>query len=73
MIKIANNNVGDSIDMGIYQTYTSSGKKYTGMIRDASDGVYKFFYGLVTEPNQTIDFSTTTQAQIDALIDGGTY
>ena len=73
MIKIANNNVGDSIDMGIYQTYTSSGKKYTGMIRDASDGVYKFFYGLVSEPNQTIDFSTTTQAQIDALIDGGTY
>ena len=73
MIKVANNNVGDIIDMGIYQSYTSSGKKYTGVIRDATDGVYKFFYGLVAEPNQTIDFSATTQATIDATIDGGSY
>ena len=73
MIKVANNNVGDIIDMGIYQSYTSSGKKYTGVIRDATDGVYKFFYGLVAEPNQTIDFTATTQATIDATIDGGSY
>ena len=73
MIKVANNNVGDIIDMGIYQSYTSSGKKYTGVIRDATDGVYKFFYGLVAEPNQTIDFTATTQATLDATIDGGSY
>jgi hypothetical protein len=73
MIKIANNNIGDSIDMGIYQSYTSSGKKYNGLIRDATDGVFKFFYGLVAEPNQTIDFTQTTQATIDATIDGGSY
>ena len=75
MIKVANNNIADAIDMGIYQSYTSSGsgKKYNGIIRDATDGVFKFFYGLVAEPNQTIDFSATTQATIDATIDGGSY
>ena len=73
MIKVGNNNIADSIDLGIYQSYVSSGKKYTGLIRDATDGVYKFFYGLVTEPNQTINFGDTTQATIDATIDGGSY
>ena len=73
MIKVANNNTGDSIDMGMYQKYVSSGMKYTGVIRDATDGVYKFFYGLSTEPDQTIDFTTTTMATIQAVIDGGTY
>ena len=73
MIKVANNNVADTIDMGIYQKYVSSGAKYTGLIRDASDGVYKLFTGLTTEPNQTIDFSAYTMAQLDAVIDGGTY
>ena len=73
MIKLGNNNIADSIDLGIYHSYTSSGKKYTGMIRDASDGIYKFFYGLVAEPNQTINFGDSTQATIEATIDGGTY
>ena len=73
MIKLGNNNIADSIDLGIYQSYTSSGKKYTGMIRDASDGIYKFFYGLATEPDQTINFGDSIQATIEATIDGGTY
>ena len=73
MIKVANNNVADTIDIGLYSRYVSSGVKYSGMIRDASDGVFKFFYGLTTEPDQTINFGNTTQAEIDAIIDGGTF
>ena len=73
MIKLGNNNIADSIDLGLYQSYTSSGKKYTGMIRDASDGIYKFFYDLAAEPDQTINFGNSTQATIEATIDGGTY
>jgi len=73
MIKVANNNVADIIDIGLYSRYVSSGVKYSGMIRDASDGVFKFFYGLTTEPDQTINFGNTTQAEIDAIIDGGTF
>ena len=73
MIKVANNNIADTIDIGLYSRYVSSGVKYSGMIRDASDGVFKFFYGLTTEPDQTINFGNTTQAEIDAIIDGGTF
>ena len=73
MIKVANNNVADTIDIGLYSRYVSSGVKYSGMIRDASDGVFKFFYGLTTEPDQTINFGNTTQAEIDAILDGGTF
>ena len=73
MIKVANNNVADTIDIGLYSRYVSSGVKYSGMIRDASDGVFKFFYGLTTEPDQTINFGNTTQAEIDAISDGGTF
>ena len=73
MIKLANTNRSDVIDTGVYSRYTSSGTKYTGVIRDATDGVYKFFYNLSTEPNQTIDFGTATIATIEAVIDGGEY
>ena len=73
MIKVANNNVADIIDIGLYNRYVSSGVKYAGIIRDASDGVFKFFYNLTTEPDQTINFGNTTQAEIDATIDGGTF
>jgi hypothetical protein len=73
MIKLANTNRSDVIDTGVYSRYTSSGTKYTGVIRDATDGVYKFFYNLSTEPNQTIDFGTATIATIEAVIDCGEY
>ena len=73
MIKLANTNRSDVIDTGVYSRYTSSGTKYTGVIRDATDGVYKFFYNLSTEPNQTIDFGTSEIATIEAVIDGGQY
>ena len=76
MIKLAANNAADTIDTGIYGKYVeSSTDKYTGYFRDASDGVVKFYTGLQTEPTTTVNTGATgyTLAQIDAIIDGGTY
>ena len=75
MIKLAANNSTDAVDVGFYGMYTASGTKYSGFFRDASDGVFKVYTGLQVEPTSTVNISGTgyALAQIDAIIDGGTY
>jgi hypothetical protein len=77
MFKLAANNVADTVDTGIYAKYVTSdpADEYAGYFRDASDGVFKFYTGLGTEPTATVDTSDAgyTLAQVDAIIDGGTY
>ncbi|MEK9698698.1 MAG: hypothetical protein VW270_23190 [Candidatus Poseidoniales archaeon] len=78
-VKLAANNSGDTVDTGIYAKYVISGNsavQYSGYFRDASDsGVFKFYKGLDVEPTTTVDTTDTGYglAQVDAIIDGGTY
>ena len=55
LIKVANGNLTDVVDIGLYGVYTNGGTRYTGLFRDASDGIYKLFTGLETEPTTTIN------------------
>lgn len=56
LIKLANGNDStDSLDIGLYGVYGSTGAKYTGLFRDATDGIYKLFTGSGTEPTTTVD------------------
>jgi hypothetical protein len=65
MIFLGSNNAADSIDLGIVGEYTSSGTKYTGLVRDASDsGVYKLFSGISNEPANTVNFSGATYSTL---------
>jgi len=75
MIKLAANNSTDAVDTGFYGMYTSSGTKYAGFFRDATDGVFKVYTGLSVEPTSTVNISGAGYglAQLDAIIDGGTY
>jgi len=78
MLKLSANNSADTVDVGVYGKYVVSGNsavQYTGYFRDASDGIFKFYTGLDVEPGQTVDVSDTgySLAQLDAIIDGGTY
>jgi len=73
MIKLANTNVADTIDTGFYVQYNDGAKKFAGLIRDASDGSFHLFDDLATEPDQTINFASSTTATLNANIDGGTY
>jgi len=60
MIALANNNSADIIDTGFYSQYTDTGTtKFTGLFRDATDGVYKLFNGLETEPTSVVNISGT--------------
>ena len=78
MVKLAANNAADTVDTGIYGKYVITGNsavKYSGYFRDATDGVFKFYEDLDTEPTSTVNTSDNNYnlAQLDAIIDGGTY
>jgi hypothetical protein len=63
MIIMGNGNtVSDSVDLGFYGIYGSSGTKHAGLVRDASDGKFKLFTSLATAPTTTVDFTGVTYA-----------
>ena len=73
MLKLANTNSADTVDLGFYSLYNDGANKYTGLVRDASDSSYYLFEGLSTEPGQTINFGSVNLAELNAVIDGGTF
>ncbi len=83
LISLAKDNTSaNSVDVGIYGTYASSGTKYKGMFSDASNSdVFTFFKNNATAPTTTVDVSDSSYAlagikcaSVDgATIDGGTY
>lgn len=65
IIFVGNNNAADSLDLGFVGEYTSSGVKYTGLVRDASDsGIYKLFSGVTSEPSNTVNFTSATYSTL---------
>ena len=78
LIMLGTGNAADSVDLGFYGQYTSSGKRFAGIYRDASDGgKFKFFTGLSggVEPTTFVNDAGSgyTVATIVATIDGGTF
>ena len=54
LIRLANNNTaGDTVDIGFYGTYNSSGQKYTGLVRQAGAD-YFLFKGLTSDPTSNV-------------------
>ena len=66
LIKLAkNNNSADSVDIGFYGLYDTSGSTdlYAGLFRDANDsGKFKLFVDLQAEPTTTVNVSGTGYA-----------
>lgn len=54
IIKLADNNTANLVDIGIYGLYNDGSSKFTGLFRDSSDsGKWKIVNDLVTEPTIT--------------------
>ena len=49
LIKLAANNLSDTIDIGFYGQYVSVGTKYTGLVRTAASSYY-LFQGITSDP-----------------------
>ena len=68
IIYIGQSNSSNVLDLGIVGAFDDGTYQHTGLIRDASDGKWKLFSGVTTEPGTTVDFSTYTK---DDLVVGG--
>ena len=66
VVYLADNNSGNALDIGLIGEYTSSGLKYTGLVKDASDSVWKFFSAPTNAPTAgtTVDFTGATYDSI---------
>jgi hypothetical protein len=59
LIYIGTGNVGNSNDIGVVSHFNPGTYQHTGIVRDATDGVWKLFSGVATEPsNSTLDFTS---------------
>lgn len=65
IIFMGNTNSGDSLDLGFAGKFTSSGTKYAGLLRDASDsGKFRLFTGLTEVPTSTANFAAASNANL---------
>ena len=74
IIELANGNgTTDILDIGLYGQFGATGTKYTGLFRDATDGIYKLFTGSQTEPTTTVDTAAVgyTTATLQAFLTSG--
>jgi hypothetical protein len=74
LIELANGNAAtDILDIGLYGQFGATGAKYTGLFRDATDGIYKLFTGLTVEPSTTVDTANDsyTTATLQAFLTSG--
>lgn len=58
LIKLAKgNSAANTLDIGLYGLYDPTGSQdtYAGLFRDATDGKWRLFTGLQTEPTTTVD------------------
>jgi len=64
IIFLADNNTGDTLDIGIVSSFTNPGYQHTGFVRDATDGIWKLFANVVAEPTTTVDFTNATYSPL---------
>jgi hypothetical protein len=74
IILASGNNAADTVDIGLYGLYDTSGSQdlYSGLFRDATDGKWRLFKDSQTEPTTTVDTSATgyAVATLVAELDG---
>jgi len=62
MLKVAKDNSANAIDFGIYGQFNDGSAKFSGLYRDATDGYFKLFTSLTTEPTTTVSAYGTNNA-----------
>ena len=64
----------DAVDVGFYGVAgNTSSKFFYGIARDQSANTFIVYNGVDNEPGTTVDLTGGGIAQLDAIIDGGTY
>ena len=69
LIKLANNNTADSLDIGFYGQYNDGADKFTGLARGAASDNFFLFKGLTQDPaSNTLASGSITAANAATLI-----
>ena len=55
LVKYANGNIADAVDVGWYAQYNDGTTRYNGVFRDVTDQRFKVFDNLEVEPTTTVD------------------
>jgi hypothetical protein len=67
LIYIGEGNSANSADLGMVASFDDGTYQHAGIVRDSSDGKWKFFKGVIDEPTSTVNF---TQGSLDAVAVG---
>jgi hypothetical protein len=71
IIFLGQNNAADTFDLGFVGEYTDGVEKYSGFVRDASDGgTYKLFANTSILPANTVDFTDVNLVYANILVAG---
>lgn len=70
LIYLATGNSSNANDIGLVGHFNDGTYQHTGIVRDATDGKWKLFSGVTTEPSSTIDFTTWTTDTLVANLQG---
>jgi hypothetical protein len=65
LIYIGDGNQSNVLDLGIVGAFNNGTYQHAGLVRDASDGIWKLFSGVESEPTTVIDFTTYTRAPLE--------
>ena len=68
IIYMANGNQTNVVDIGMVGAFNDGTYQHTGLVKDSTDGIWKLFSGLTTEPGSVIDFTSTVRDSIQ--VDG---
>lgn len=68
LIYIGEGNTANVVDLGLVSSFDNGAYQHAGIVRDATDGVWKLFSSVEDEPTTTVNFS---QAVYDTLKVGG--
>jgi hypothetical protein len=64
IIYMGDDNPADTVDIGFVSSFTNGGYQHTGLIRDATDGVWKLFKGVTDEPTTVVNFTSATYSDL---------
>jgi hypothetical protein len=64
LLYLAHNNPANTSDLGIVVSFNNGTYQHAGVVRDATDGVWKIFSGVVPEPDTTVNFASAVYDQV---------
>ena len=64
LLQLGHTNANNVVDLGLVVSYNDGTQKHAGIVKDVTDGKWKLFDGVTTEPGTTVNFG---QGSLDVL------